>query len=97
MTDRDADLTIRPGRIRDKGPGAKRAQSLVGQVMRAARQAGQLPDAKPVAGIDLGDLLEERQGRGRLAEAQQQVAGALEREEQEALLDLYLNALGIEV
>lgn len=40
MTDRDANLTIRPGRIRDKGPSAKRAQSLVAQVTRAARQAG---------------------------------------------------------
>jgi type IV secretory pathway VirD2 relaxase len=40
MTDGDADLTIQPGRIRDKGPGAKRAQSLVAQVTRAARQAG---------------------------------------------------------
>lgn len=40
MSEHDADLTIRPGRIRDKGPGARRAQSLVGQVMRAARQAG---------------------------------------------------------
>lgn len=40
MSEHDADLTIRPGRIRDKGPGAKRAQSLVGQVTRAARQAG---------------------------------------------------------
>lgn len=40
MTERDADLTIRPGRIRDKGPSAKRAQSLVAQVTRAARQAG---------------------------------------------------------
>jgi type IV secretory pathway VirD2 relaxase len=40
MTERDSDLTIRPGRIRDKGPSAKRAQSLVAQVTRAARQAG---------------------------------------------------------
>lgn len=40
MNDGDADLTIRPGRIRDKGPSAKRAQSLVAQVTRAARRAG---------------------------------------------------------
>ena len=40
MTERDADLTIRPGRIRDKGPSTTRAPSLVAQVIRAARQAG---------------------------------------------------------
>lgn len=34
------DLRIRPGRIRDKGRGAARPKSFVGQVMRAARKAG---------------------------------------------------------
>jgi type IV secretory pathway VirD2 relaxase len=33
-------LRIRPGRIRDKGRGAARPKSFVGQVMRAARKAG---------------------------------------------------------
>lgn len=40
MSGRDDDLRIRPGRIRDRGPGARKAQSFVGQVMRAARKAG---------------------------------------------------------
>ena len=40
MTQRDNDIRIKPGRIRDKGPSAKRAQSFVGQVMRAAKKAG---------------------------------------------------------
>ena len=34
------DLRIRPGRIRDKGRGAARPKTFVGQVMRAARKAG---------------------------------------------------------
>jgi type IV secretory pathway VirD2 relaxase len=34
------DLRIRPGRIRDRGRGAARPKSFVGQVMRAARKAG---------------------------------------------------------
>ena len=40
MSGRDDDLRIRPGRIRDRGPGGRKAQSFVGQVMRAARKAG---------------------------------------------------------
>jgi hypothetical protein len=40
MTRRENDLRIRPGRIRDKGRGAARPKSFVGQVMRAARKAG---------------------------------------------------------
>lgn len=40
MSGRDNDVRIRPGRIRDRGPGAKRTQSFVGKVMRAARKAG---------------------------------------------------------
>ncbi|WP_299211531.1 DUF3363 domain-containing protein [uncultured Tateyamaria sp.] len=40
MSQRDNDIRIKPGRIRDKGPSAKRAQSFVGQVMRAAKKAG---------------------------------------------------------
>jgi type IV secretory pathway VirD2 relaxase len=40
MSGRDDDLRIRPGRIRDRGRGGRKAQSFVGQVMRAARKAG---------------------------------------------------------
>lgn len=37
---RDDDLRVRPGRIRDRGRGAGRPKSFVGQVMRAAKKAG---------------------------------------------------------
>lgn len=40
MSTRDNDIRIKPGRIKDKGPSARRAQSFVGQVMQAARKAG---------------------------------------------------------
>jgi len=40
MKPRDDELRIRPGRIRDKGRGAAKPRSFVGQVMRAARMAG---------------------------------------------------------
>ncbi len=40
MSGRENDIRIKPGRIRDKGPSAKRAQSFVGQVMQASRKAG---------------------------------------------------------
>jgi type IV secretory pathway VirD2 relaxase len=40
MSQRENDLRIRPGRIRDGGRGAARPKSFVGQVMRAARKAG---------------------------------------------------------
>lgn len=40
MSQRDNDIRIKPGRIRDKGPSARRAKSFVGQVMRAAKKAG---------------------------------------------------------
>ena len=40
MRDLTDDLRIRPGRIRDRGRGAARPKSFVGQVMRAARKAG---------------------------------------------------------
>jgi type IV secretory pathway VirD2 relaxase len=40
MKQPENDLHIRPGRIRDKGRGAARPKSFVGQVMRAARKAG---------------------------------------------------------
>ncbi len=40
MTGRDDDLRVRPGRVGNTGRGGGRPQSLVGQVMRAARKAG---------------------------------------------------------
>ncbi|MEL6322691.1 MAG: type VI secretion protein, partial [Pseudomonadota bacterium] len=40
MSDRDNDMRIRPGRIRNKGTSARKAQSFIGQVMGAARKAG---------------------------------------------------------
>ncbi|HEY4987645.1 MAG TPA: DUF3363 domain-containing protein [Bradyrhizobium sp.] len=40
MNRRENDLRVRPGRIRDKGRGAAKPKSFVGQVMRAARKAG---------------------------------------------------------
>jgi type IV secretory pathway VirD2 relaxase len=40
MNSRDDELRIRPGRIRDRGRGAARPKTFVGQVMRAARKAG---------------------------------------------------------
>jgi len=36
----DDDLQLRPGRIRDRGRGAARPKTFVGEVMRAARKAG---------------------------------------------------------
>jgi len=40
MSGRDNDIRIRPGRIKDRGPSGRKAQSFVGQVMGAARKAG---------------------------------------------------------
>ncbi|VVT24727.1 DUF3363 domain-containing protein [Rhizobium sp. EC-SD404] len=40
MSRRDDGIRIRPGRIRDRGPSGRKAQSFVGQVLRAARKAG---------------------------------------------------------
>ena len=40
MSNRDNDLRIRPGRIRDRGTRSQKAKSFVGQVMRAAKKAG---------------------------------------------------------
>ena len=40
MSQRDNDIRIKPGRIRDKGSSARRAKNFVGQVMRAAKKAG---------------------------------------------------------
>ena len=40
MSKRDNDIRIKPGRIKDKGSSARRAESFVGQVMQAARKTG---------------------------------------------------------
>jgi type IV secretory pathway VirD2 relaxase len=40
MSQRDNDLRVRPGRIRDNGRSSSRPKSFVGQVMRAAKRAG---------------------------------------------------------
>jgi type IV secretory pathway VirD2 relaxase len=40
MKPREDELLIRPGRIRDRGRGAARPKTFVGEVMRAARKAG---------------------------------------------------------
>lgn len=40
MSGHDDDLRLRPGRIRDRGLRGRRAESFVGQVMRAAKKAG---------------------------------------------------------
>jgi type IV secretory pathway VirD2 relaxase len=40
MNSHDDDLRIRPGRIRDRGPGAAKPKTFVGEVMRAAKRAG---------------------------------------------------------
>ena len=56
-------LHIRPGRIRDKGRGAARPKSFVGQVMRAARKAGHTGKGFGRKGQNSGS----RFGRGRSA------------------------------
>ena len=40
MKPRDDELRVRPGRIRDRGRGAARPKTFVGEVMKAARKAG---------------------------------------------------------
>jgi type IV secretory pathway VirD2 relaxase len=64
MTVRDDDLTIRPGRIRHGGHGAKRAKSFVGEVMRAAQKAGHVGKR---FGASRGGGAGSKFGRGRQA------------------------------
>jgi len=45
MKPRDDELRIRPGRIRNRGRGAARPKTFVGEVMRAARKAGHAGNA----------------------------------------------------
>jgi len=63
MKSREDDLRIRPGRIRDKGRGAAKPKSFVGQVMRAARKAGHTGKGFGREGRNSGS----RFGRGRSA------------------------------
>lgn len=62
MSQRDNDIRIKPGRIRDKGPSAKRAKSFVGQVMRAAKKAGHTGNNFRTSGSRAG---QSTFGRGR--------------------------------
>ncbi len=54
MTMRDDDVRVRPGRINHGNRGAKRPQTFVGEVMRAAKRAGHV-----------GDSFRSSQGRSR--------------------------------
>jgi type IV secretory pathway VirD2 relaxase len=54
MTMRDDDVRVRPGRINHGNRGARRPQTFVGEVMRAAKRAGHV-----------GDSFRSRQGRSR--------------------------------
>ena len=54
MTTRDDDLRVRPGRIQHGNRGGKRPQTLVGEVMRAAKKAGHV-----------GNSFRSSQGRSR--------------------------------
>jgi type IV secretory pathway VirD2 relaxase len=54
VTSRDNDLRVRPGRIQHGNRGAKRPQTFVGEVMRAAKKAGHI-----------GNSFRSSQGRSR--------------------------------
>ena len=64
MSQRDNDLRVRPGRIRDRGRGFSRPKSFVGQVMRAAKKAGHVGDS---FGRGKGGASRSHFGRGRRA------------------------------
>jgi type IV secretory pathway VirD2 relaxase len=64
MSQRDNDLRIRPGRIRDSGHRSSRPKSFVGQVMRAAKKAGHVGDG---FGRGKGGTGRSQFGRGRRA------------------------------
>jgi type IV secretory pathway VirD2 relaxase len=63
VNSRDDDLFVRPGRISDKGRGATKPKSFVGQVMRAAKKAGHTGTGFGRQGRSTGS----RFGRGRSA------------------------------
>lgn len=64
MSQRDNDLRVRPGRIRDSGNSSSRPKSFVGQVMRAAKKAGHAGDS---FGRGKGGASRSHFGRGRRA------------------------------
>ena len=64
MSQRDNDLRVRPGRIRDSGRSSSRPKSFVGQVMRAAKKAGHVGDS---FGRGKGGASRSHFGRGRRA------------------------------
>jgi type IV secretory pathway VirD2 relaxase len=64
MKQRDNEIRVRPGRIRDSGRGLSRPKSFVGQVMRAAKKAGHVGDS---FGRSKGGASRSRFGRGRRA------------------------------
>jgi type IV secretory pathway VirD2 relaxase len=64
MNQRDNEIRVRPGRIRDSGRGLSRPKSFVGQVMRAAKKAGHVGDS---FGRGKGGASRSRFGRGRRA------------------------------
>lgn len=64
MKQRDSEIRVRPGRIRNHGRTLSRPKSFVGQVMRAARKAGHVGDS---FGRGKGGASRSRFGRGRRA------------------------------
>ena len=64
MNQRDNEILVRPGRIRDSGRGLSRPKSFVGQVMRAAKKAGHVGHS---FGRGKGGASRSRFGRGRRA------------------------------
>jgi type IV secretory pathway VirD2 relaxase len=64
MSERDNEVRIRPGRIRDSGRSVSRPKSFVGQVMRAAKKAGHVGHG---FGRGNGGASRSRFGRGRPA------------------------------
>jgi type IV secretory pathway VirD2 relaxase len=64
MSQRDNDLRVRPGRIRDLGRSSSRPKSFVGQVMRAAKKAGHVGVG---FGRGKGGASQSHFGRGRRA------------------------------
>jgi type IV secretory pathway VirD2 relaxase len=64
MNQRDNDLRVRPGRIRDSGRSSSRPNSFVGQVMRAAKRAGHVGNG---FGRGKAGVSRSRFGRGRRA------------------------------
>src|SRR6478672_12320530 len=61
---REDEIRIRPGRIRDHGRDLSRPKSFVGQVMRAAKKAGHVGHS---FGRGKGGASRSRFGRGRRA------------------------------